>query len=151
MGGEAEEWRNTSTKSWMGTECSCQHPLLLPWWDGRGAPPAPGEPVLCGGNAGMLYFQNDPFWTAGSLSRSDYLEAANQSVCKLADMLEVIKDNTSLILNFQDLPPDHPYYTSYINITLKTILASGIQQQAVSSVRLIVFPKLNIPMVSLCS
>uniref|UniRef100_A0A8V0X7V9 Glycerophosphodiester phosphodiesterase domain containing 5 n=1 Tax=Gallus gallus TaxID=9031 RepID=A0A8V0X7V9_CHICK len=82
-------------------------------------------------NAGEWFLRNDPFWTAGSLSRSDYLEAANQSVCKLADMLEVIKDNTSLILNFQDLPPDHPYYTSYINITLKTILASGIQQQAV--------------------
>ncbi|XP_046764346.1 glycerophosphodiester phosphodiesterase domain-containing protein 5 isoform X4 [Gallus gallus] len=82
-------------------------------------------------NAGEWFLRNDPFWTAGSLSRSDYLEAANQSVCKLADMLQVIKDNTSLILNFQDLPPDHPYYTSYINITLKTILASGIQQQAV--------------------
>ncbi|OXB55479.1 hypothetical protein ASZ78_005415 [Callipepla squamata] len=81
-------------------------------------------------NAGEWFLRSDPFWTAGSLSRSDYLEAANQSVCKLADMLEVIKDNTSLILNFQDLPPDHPYYTSYINITLKTILASGIRQQS---------------------
>ncbi|NXF39371.1 GDPD5 protein, partial [Nyctibius bracteatus] len=82
-------------------------------------------------NAGEWFLQNDPFWTAGSLSRSDYLEAANQSVCKLADMLEVIKDNTSLILNFQDLPPAHPYYSTYINITLETILASGIRQQAV--------------------
>ncbi|XP_064297612.1 glycerophosphodiester phosphodiesterase domain-containing protein 5 [Phalacrocorax carbo] len=82
-------------------------------------------------NAGEWFLQNDPFWTAGSLSRSDYVEAANQSVCKLADMLEVIKDNTSLILNFQDLPPAHPYYSTYINITLETILASGIRQQAV--------------------
>ncbi|XP_065689754.2 glycerophosphodiester phosphodiesterase domain-containing protein 5 isoform X1 [Patagioenas fasciata] len=82
-------------------------------------------------SAGEWFLQNDPFWTAGSLSRSDYLEAANQSVCKLADMLEVIKDNTSLILNFQDLPPAHPYYSTYINITLETILASGIRQQAV--------------------
>lgn len=89
-----------------------------------------------------LCFQTDPFWTAGSLSRSDYLEAANQSVCKLADMLEVIKDNTSLILNFQDLPPAHPYYSTYINITLETILASGIRQQAVSSLGLVMFPKL---------
>lgn len=89
----------------------------------------------------MLCFQNDPFWTAGSLSRADYLEAANQSVCKLEDMLEVIKDNTSLILNFQDLPAAHPYYSTYINITLETILASGIRQQAVSSVGLGIFPK----------
>ncbi|XP_058275199.1 glycerophosphodiester phosphodiesterase domain-containing protein 5 isoform X3 [Hirundo rustica] len=82
-------------------------------------------------NAGEWFLQNDPFWTAGSLSRDDYLEAANQSVCKLEDMLEVIKDNTSLILNFQDLPAVHPYYSTYINITLETILASGIRQQAV--------------------
>ncbi|XP_010019630.1 PREDICTED: glycerophosphodiester phosphodiesterase domain-containing protein 5, partial [Nestor notabilis] len=82
-------------------------------------------------NAGEWFLRNDPFWTAGSLSRSDYLEAANQSVCKLADMLEVIKDNTSLILNFQNLPSAHPYYSTYINITLETILASGIRQQAV--------------------
>lgn len=89
----------------------------------------------------MLCFQNDPFWTAGSLSRADYLEAANQSVCKLEDMLDVIKDNTSLILNFQDLPAAHPYYSAYINITLETILASGIRQQAVSSMGLGMFPK----------
>lgn len=70
------------------------------------------------------------------------MEAANQSVCKLADMLEVIKDNTSLILNFRDLPPAHPYYSTYINITLKTILASGIRQQAVSTAGLVMVPKL---------
>lgn len=69
------------------------------------------------------------------------MEAANQSVCKLEDMLDVIKDNTSLILNFQDLPAAHPYYSAYINITLETILASGIRQQAVSSVGLEMFPK----------
>ena len=57
-------------------------------------------------------------------------------------MLEVIKDNTSLILNFQDLPSAHPYYSTYINITLETILASGIRQQAVSPVGLVTFPKL---------
>ncbi|XP_067389415.1 glycerophosphodiester phosphodiesterase domain-containing protein 5 isoform X5 [Emydura macquarii macquarii] len=74
---------------------------------------------------------SDPFWTASSLSDSDYLEAANQSVCKLADMLQIAKDNTSVILNFQDLPRDHPYSSTYINITLQTILESGIQQQAV--------------------
>uniref|UniRef100_A0A8C3XPR5 Glycerophosphodiester phosphodiesterase domain containing 5 n=1 Tax=Chelydra serpentina TaxID=8475 RepID=A0A8C3XPR5_CHESE len=82
-------------------------------------------------NAGEWFLKSDPFWTAGSLSGPDYLEAANQSVCKLADMLQVAKDNTSVILNFQDLPRDHPYYSTYINITLQTILESGIQQQAV--------------------
>ncbi|KAH1186494.1 glycerophosphodiester phosphodiesterase domain-containing protein 5 [Mauremys mutica] len=82
-------------------------------------------------NAGEWFLKSDPFWTAGSLSGSDYLEAANQSVCKLADMLQIAKDNMSVILNFQDLPRDHPYYSTYINVTLQTILESGIQQQAV--------------------
>ncbi|NXN95532.1 GDPD5 protein, partial [Rhinopomastus cyanomelas] len=82
-------------------------------------------------NAGQWFLKDDPFWTAGSLSRADYLEAANQSVCRLADMLEVIRDNTTLILNFQNLPAAHPYRSAYINITLETILASGIRQQAV--------------------
>ncbi|KYO19195.1 glycerophosphodiester phosphodiesterase domain-containing protein 5 isoform X1 [Alligator mississippiensis] len=82
-------------------------------------------------NAGGWFLKDDPFWTAGALSASDYVEAGNQSVCKLEDMLQIIKDNTSLILNFQNLPPDHPYHSTYINITLETILMSGIQQQAV--------------------
>ncbi|XP_074917914.1 glycerophosphodiester phosphodiesterase domain-containing protein 5 isoform X3 [Chelonoidis abingdonii] len=82
-------------------------------------------------NAGEWFLKSDPFWTAGSLSGSDYLEAANQSVCKLADMLQIAKNNMSVILNFQDLPRDHPYYSTYVNITLQTILESGIQQQAV--------------------
>ncbi|XP_074836998.1 glycerophosphodiester phosphodiesterase domain-containing protein 5 [Carettochelys insculpta] len=82
-------------------------------------------------NAGIWFLKSDPFWTAGSLSKSDYLEAANQSVCKLADMLQIAKNKTSVILNFQDVPRDHPYYSTYINITLQTILESGIRQQEV--------------------
>lgn len=87
----------------------------------------------------LVCSQDDPFWTAGALSASDYVEAGNQSVCKLEDMLQIIKDNTSLILNFQNLPPDHPYHSTYINITLETILMSGIQQQAVSCASLCIW------------
>ncbi|XP_062983320.1 glycerophosphodiester phosphodiesterase domain-containing protein 5 isoform X2 [Elgaria multicarinata webbii] len=82
-------------------------------------------------NAGEWFLKNDPFWTANSLSKSDYVRAANQSVCKLADMLEVIKGNATVLLSLQDLPLDHPYYSAFINITLKTVLESGIPQQAV--------------------
>ncbi|XP_053165899.1 glycerophosphodiester phosphodiesterase domain-containing protein 5 isoform X6 [Hemicordylus capensis] len=82
-------------------------------------------------NAGEWFLRYDPFWTVDSLSASDYMKAANQSVCKLADMLEVVKDNATLLLNLQDLPPDHPYSSTFINITLETVLESGIPQQAV--------------------
>ncbi|KAH0625264.1 hypothetical protein JD844_033666 [Phrynosoma platyrhinos] len=82
-------------------------------------------------NAGEWFLKSDPFWTADSLSNSDFVKAANQSVCKLADMLETIKGNATVLFNLQDLPPDHPYYSTSINITLKTVLESGIPQQAV--------------------
>nr|XP_060627253.1 glycerophosphodiester phosphodiesterase domain-containing protein 5 isoform X2 [Anolis sagrei ordinatus] len=82
-------------------------------------------------NAGEWFLRTDPFWTASSLSRSDFVKAANQSICKLADLLETVKGNASVLLNLQDLPLDHPYYNSAINITLETVLESGIPQQAV--------------------
>ncbi|XP_078246355.1 glycerophosphodiester phosphodiesterase domain-containing protein 5 [Pogona vitticeps] len=82
-------------------------------------------------NAGEWFLKNDPFWTAESLSSSDFMEAANQSICKLADMLEIIRGNTTVLLNLQDLPTDHPYYGVSINITLETVLESGIPQEAV--------------------
>uniref|UniRef100_H9G694 Glycerophosphodiester phosphodiesterase domain containing 5 n=1 Tax=Anolis carolinensis TaxID=28377 RepID=H9G694_ANOCA len=82
-------------------------------------------------NAGEWFLRTDPFWTANSLSRSDYVKAANQSICKLSDLLEMVKGNASVLLNLQNLPLDHPYYSSAVNITLETVLESGIPQQAV--------------------
>ncbi|KAL8191281.1 UNVERIFIED_CONTAM: Glycerophosphodiester phosphodiesterase domain-containing protein 5 [Gekko kuhli] len=82
-------------------------------------------------NAGEWFFEDDPFWTASSLSASDAKQARNQSICKLADMLELIRDNATVLLNFQTLPWDHPFYSTFLNITLETVLSSGIPQQAV--------------------
>ncbi|XP_061485037.1 glycerophosphodiester phosphodiesterase domain-containing protein 5 isoform X1 [Rhineura floridana] len=81
-------------------------------------------------NAGEWFLKNDPFWTADALSSSDFVKAANQSICKLAEMLEVIKGNATVLLNLQDLPQDHPYHSAFINITLEMVLESGIPQQA---------------------
>ncbi|XP_050786497.1 glycerophosphodiester phosphodiesterase domain-containing protein 5 isoform X1 [Gopherus flavomarginatus] len=114
-----ETLRRTTNVEDVFPELAYEHSYMFNWTD------------LERLNAGEWFLKSDPFWTAGSLSGSDYLEAANQSVCKLADMLQIAKDNMSVILNFQDLPRDHPYYSTYINITLQTILESGIQQQAV--------------------
>ncbi|XP_030055901.1 glycerophosphodiester phosphodiesterase domain-containing protein 5 isoform X4 [Microcaecilia unicolor] len=83
-------------------------------------------------NTGQWFLNTDPFWTVSSLSPSDYFEAGNQSICKLADMLQLAKENnTVVLLNFQALPKDHPHRSTYMNITLQTILASGIPQQLV--------------------
>uniref|UniRef100_A0A8C5RR93 GP-PDE domain-containing protein n=1 Tax=Laticauda laticaudata TaxID=8630 RepID=A0A8C5RR93_LATLA len=87
------------------------------------------EPLQRSQRLPSSYLGNDPFWTVSSLSPSDFVKAANQSVCKLTEMLETIKDNTSILLNLQNLPEDHPYYTTSVNVTLDTILTSGIPQQ----------------------
>ncbi|XP_053564682.1 glycerophosphodiester phosphodiesterase domain-containing protein 5 isoform X2 [Bombina bombina] len=83
-------------------------------------------------NAGEWYLKTDPFWTASSLSASDSTEAGNQSICKLTDLLQLAKENNSLVLlKIHPLPSDHPHYKSYINITVRTILESGISQHHV--------------------
>ncbi|XP_043927076.1 glycerophosphodiester phosphodiesterase domain-containing protein 5 isoform X2 [Protopterus annectens] len=83
-------------------------------------------------NAGEWFTTNDPFWTVHSLSASDSAKAANQSVCRLDDLLSLAKaSNISVILNLQDLPVEHPYNNNFINITLETIMNSGILQHMV--------------------
>ncbi|KAK9402620.1 glycerophosphodiester phosphodiesterase domain-containing protein 5 [Crotalus adamanteus] len=82
-------------------------------------------------NAGKWFLKNDPFWTVGSLSPSDFVKAANQSVCRLTEMLKMVKGNATVLLNLRSLPEDHPYFRTSVNVTLEAILASGIPQQAV--------------------
>ncbi|XP_029140447.1 glycerophosphodiester phosphodiesterase domain-containing protein 5 [Protobothrops mucrosquamatus] len=82
-------------------------------------------------NAGKWFLKNDPFWTVSSLSPSDFVKAANQSVCRLTEMLEMVKGNATVLLNLQGLPEDHPYFGTSVNVTLEAVLASGIPQQAV--------------------
>ncbi|XP_064414063.1 glycerophosphodiester phosphodiesterase domain-containing protein 5 isoform X2 [Latimeria chalumnae] len=80
-------------------------------------------------NAGRWFLQSDPFWTADSLSPLDSIAVQNQSICKLAELLRLAKEhNKSAILNILLPPADHPHRSGYINITLDTILKSGIPQ-----------------------
>ncbi|XP_043548416.1 glycerophosphodiester phosphodiesterase domain-containing protein 5 isoform X3 [Chiloscyllium plagiosum] len=83
-------------------------------------------------NAGLWFFQEDPFWTAQDLSQKDNMEASNQSLCKLADVLTLaVHWNKSVMVNLWRPPREHPFYASWINITLETILESGIAQELV--------------------
>ncbi|XP_018426736.1 PREDICTED: glycerophosphodiester phosphodiesterase domain-containing protein 5 [Nanorana parkeri] len=83
-------------------------------------------------NAGDWFLKTDPFWTVSSLSSIDATKAGNQSVCKLTELLELVKkSNTSILLKVHPVPSDHPHYGDYINITVNTVLQSGIQQQQV--------------------
>ncbi|KAM4700238.1 glycerophosphodiester phosphodiesterase domain-containing protein 5 isoform 2-T2 [Discoglossus pictus] len=112
--------RRTTNIESVFPELSNQHSSMINWTD------------LERLNAGEWFLKTDPFWTAGSLSSDDSLEAGNQSICKLTDLLELAKDNNAtVLLKVHPLPTHHPHYNSYINITVSTILASGIPQHLV--------------------
>ncbi|XP_063288336.1 glycerophosphodiester phosphodiesterase domain-containing protein 5 isoform X2 [Pelobates fuscus] len=83
-------------------------------------------------NAGEWFLKDDPFWTVSSLSPSEIFEAGNQSICKLIDLLQLAKEsNVTVLFKSLPLPPAHPHYKDRINITINTILASGIPQELV--------------------
>ncbi|XP_045672165.1 glycerophosphodiester phosphodiesterase domain-containing protein 5 isoform X2 [Ursus americanus] len=82
-------------------------------------------------NAGRWFLKTDPFWTASSLSPSDRREAQNQSICSLAELLELAKGNATLLLNLRDPPREHPYRGSFLNVTLEALLRSGFPQHQV--------------------
>ncbi|XP_077307579.1 glycerophosphodiester phosphodiesterase domain-containing protein 5 isoform X2 [Lithobates pipiens] len=83
-------------------------------------------------NAGDWFLKNDPFWTVSSLPAIDVTVAGNQSICRLTELLELVKErNTSILLKVHSVPSDHPHYGDYINITVNTVLQSGIPQQQV--------------------
>lgn len=83
-------------------------------------------------NAGAWFLKNNPFWTTSSFSDAARIEAGNQSLCKLTDLLQIAMDNnTALLLNVPVPPAEHPYRGTYINVTLQTILRSRIPQRLV--------------------
>nr|XP_045364760.1 glycerophosphodiester phosphodiesterase domain-containing protein 5 isoform X1 [Camelus bactrianus]XP_045364761.1 glycerophosphodiester phosphodiesterase domain-containing protein 5 isoform X1 [Camelus bactrianus]XP_045364762.1 glycerophosphodiester phosphodiesterase domain-containing protein 5 isoform X1 [Camelus bactrianus] len=82
-------------------------------------------------NAGQWFLKTDPFWTASSLSPSDHREAQNQSICSLVELLELAKGNATLLLNLRDPPREHPYRSSFLNVTLEALLHSGFPQHQV--------------------
>uniref|UniRef100_A0A250Y387 Glycerophosphodiester phosphodiesterase domain-containing protein 5 n=1 Tax=Castor canadensis TaxID=51338 RepID=A0A250Y387_CASCN len=82
-------------------------------------------------NAGQWFLKSDPFWTVSSLSPSDHREAQNQSICSLAELLELAKGNATLLLNLRDPPREHPYRGSFLNVTLEAVLRSGFPQHQV--------------------
>ncbi|GAB1292366.1 Glycerophosphodiester phosphodiesterase domain-containing protein 5 [Apodemus speciosus] len=105
------------TQGWDDAPLAEFSPSMAPALDHSLAPHKPDE--------------TDPFWTASSLSPSDHREVQNQSICSLAELLELAKGNATLLLNLRDPPRDHPYRGSFLNITLEAVLRSGFPQHQV--------------------
>ncbi|XP_053312692.1 glycerophosphodiester phosphodiesterase domain-containing protein 5 isoform X2 [Spea bombifrons] len=112
--------RRTTNVEEVFPPLASQHPSMVNWTD------------LEALNAGEWFLKADPFWTVSSLSPLEKFEAGNQSICKLSDLLKLAKEsNVTVFLKIPPLPPDHPRSASHINITVNTILTSGVPQENV--------------------
>lgn len=76
--------------------------------------------------------QDDPFWTVQTLTPHEKQLIQNQSVCSLEQLLKLASfNNCTVVFRLRRPPPEHPCHHSWINITLQTVLKSGIQQSLV--------------------
>lgn len=83
-------------------------------------------------NAGRWFYQEDPFWTVRELSGKEMEEALNQSLCRLADVLQLaVRRNLSVMVDLWRPPAGHPYRSTWLNVTLDAIFHSGIPHQLV--------------------
>uniref|UniRef100_A0A8C5PE19 Glycerophosphodiester phosphodiesterase domain containing 2 n=1 Tax=Leptobrachium leishanense TaxID=445787 RepID=A0A8C5PE19_9ANUR len=83
-------------------------------------------------NAGEWFVQRNPFHTVGSLSDPDIEEANRQKIPRLEDLLKAAaKHNISILFDLREPPEEHPNIWNYTNVTLQTILDSGIHQDLI--------------------
>ncbi|OCT93353.1 glycerophosphodiester phosphodiesterase domain-containing protein 5 [Xenopus laevis] len=83
-------------------------------------------------NAGTWFTKNRPFSSMGSLSEEEEQRAANQSICKLSDLLQLAsRSNKTVIFDLYMPPADHPYRQTFVNRTLEVISESAIDQRQI--------------------
>ncbi|XP_026137692.1 glycerophosphodiester phosphodiesterase domain-containing protein 5-like isoform X1 [Carassius auratus] len=83
-------------------------------------------------NAGQWFLKDDPFWTVQYMSTSERWSVGNQTVCSLEQMLKLAAKSKSLaVFTLRRPPANHPHRHDWVNLTLDTVLTSGIPQQQV--------------------
>uniref|UniRef100_A0A8C2JL43 GP-PDE domain-containing protein n=1 Tax=Cyprinus carpio TaxID=7962 RepID=A0A8C2JL43_CYPCA len=83
-------------------------------------------------NAGQWFLKDDPFWTVQYMSTSERWSVGNQTVCSLEQMLKLAaKSKSSAVFTLRRPPANHPHRHDWVNLTLDTVLRSGIPQQQV--------------------
>ncbi|KAM9853254.1 glycerophosphodiester phosphodiesterase domain-containing protein 5 isoform 2-T2 [Aulostomus maculatus] len=83
-------------------------------------------------NAGQWFLQNDPFWTASSLSPNEKNLIANQSVCSLEQLLKLASyHNSSVVFRLRRPPVEHPSHFTWLNDTLQAVQQSGLHPSLV--------------------
>uniref|UniRef100_A0AAR2LMS7 GP-PDE domain-containing protein n=1 Tax=Pygocentrus nattereri TaxID=42514 RepID=A0AAR2LMS7_PYGNA len=83
-------------------------------------------------NAGLWFLKDDPYWTVQYMSERERWLVGNQTVCSLEQMLQLAaRTNLSALFTLRRPPPGHPHHFSWVNLTLATVLSSGIPQNLV--------------------
>ncbi|KAI4888242.1 hypothetical protein NFI96_011432 [Prochilodus magdalenae] len=83
-------------------------------------------------NAGLWFLKDDPYWTVQYMSERERWLVGNQTVCSLEQMLQLAaRSNLSALFTLRRPPPGHPHHLSWVNLTLATVLRSGIPQHLV--------------------
>ncbi|XP_076832141.1 glycerophosphodiester phosphodiesterase domain-containing protein 5 isoform X3 [Brachyhypopomus gauderio] len=84
-------------------------------------------------NAGRWFLQDDPYWTVRRMSTQQRRLVANQTVCSLEQLLQLVtRANRSALLTLRRPPQHHPHHLSWVNLTLAAVLRSGIPQHQVA-------------------
>uniref|UniRef100_H2XRU2 GP-PDE domain-containing protein n=1 Tax=Ciona intestinalis TaxID=7719 RepID=H2XRU2_CIOIN len=83
-------------------------------------------------NAGQWYLHDNPYLSNGALNKSDKEEISLQKIPLLVELAQLATmHNTSIMFDLFKPPKDHPHHGDYVNITLQSLLTSGINQTQV--------------------
>ncbi|XP_070807885.1 glycerophosphoinositol inositolphosphodiesterase GDPD2 [Pituophis catenifer annectens] len=81
-------------------------------------------------DAGSWFLQKHPFPTAWSLSEEETAQARRQRIPSLKELLAEAKRQQMSVM-FDLMPLEDPHYERLVNITVETILKSGIDQELI--------------------
>ena len=83
-------------------------------------------------NAGKWFVDTNPNLSNQYLSSFEKIEASNQRVPSFEEYVQIAKQNNkSIYFDLLRPPSDHPHRDDWVNITIETILNTGINQEQV--------------------
>ncbi|XP_056393800.1 glycerophosphoinositol inositolphosphodiesterase GDPD2 isoform X2 [Hyla sarda] len=83
-------------------------------------------------NAGEWFLQRNPFGADRSLTETERDEILQQSIPSLEEVLTACQDrNISIMFDLRQPPAGHPYYKSFVNVTINTIVNVSIRHDLI--------------------
>ncbi|XP_069842824.1 glycerophosphoinositol inositolphosphodiesterase GDPD2 isoform X2 [Dendropsophus ebraccatus] len=83
-------------------------------------------------NAGEWFLQRNPFGAEGSLTKTEREEVLQQKIPSLEEVSIACQErNISMIFDLRPPPEGHPYYKTFVNVTVNTILNVSTRQDLI--------------------